>query len=54
MEMMLAVISMLGDGVLERRRNLRVAVLEGNGSWVPFLLWRLLVGRGAPAATTRP
>jgi predicted TIM-barrel fold metal-dependent hydrolase len=41
MEMMLAVISMIGGGVLERHPNLRVAFLEGNCSWVPFLLWRL-------------
>ena len=41
MEMMLAVISMIGGGVLERHPSLRVAFLEGNCSWVPFLLWRL-------------
>jgi predicted TIM-barrel fold metal-dependent hydrolase len=41
MEMMLAVISMIGGGVLERHPNLRVAFLEGNCSWLPFLLWRL-------------
>src|SRR5712691_7148092 len=41
MEMMLAVISMIGGGVLERHPNLRVAFLEGNCGWVPFLLWRL-------------
>ena len=39
MEMMLAVISMIGGGVLERHPNLRVAFLEGNCWWVPFLLW---------------
>jgi predicted TIM-barrel fold metal-dependent hydrolase len=38
MEMMLAVISMIGGGVLERHPNLRVAFLEGNCGWVPFLL----------------
>jgi predicted TIM-barrel fold metal-dependent hydrolase len=41
MEMMLATISMIGGGVLERHPNLRVAFLEGNCGWVPFLLWRL-------------
>jgi uncharacterized protein len=41
MEMMLAVISMIGGGVLERHPELRVAFLEGNCGWVPFLLWRL-------------
>jgi predicted TIM-barrel fold metal-dependent hydrolase len=41
MEMMLAVISMIGGGVLERHPTLRVAFLEGNCGWVPFLLWRL-------------
>ena len=41
MEMMLAVISMIGGGVLERHPTLRVAFLEGNCGWLPFLLWRL-------------
>jgi uncharacterized protein len=41
MEMMLAVISMIGGGVLERHPEMRVAFLEGNCGWVPFLLWRL-------------
>ncbi len=41
MEMMLAVISMIGGGVLARHPELRVAFLEGNCGWVPFLLWRL-------------
>ena len=41
MEMMLAAISMIGGGVLERHPELRVAFLEGNCGWVPFLLWRL-------------
>jgi uncharacterized protein len=41
MEMMLAVISLIGGGVLERHPELRVAFLEGNCGWVPFLLWRL-------------
>ncbi len=41
MAMMLAVVDMIGGGVLERFPNLRVAFLEGNCSWAPFLLWRL-------------
>lgn len=41
MEMMLAMISMVGGGVLERHPNLRVGFLEGNCGWVPCLLWRL-------------
>lgn len=41
MEQMLAVISFCGGGILERHPRLRVAFLEGNCSWVPFLLWRL-------------
>ena len=41
MEMMLGVVSMCGGGVLERFPSLRVAFLEGNASWVPWLLWRL-------------
>jgi len=40
-EQMLAVVSMLGGGVLARHPKLRVAFLEGNCSWLPFLLWRL-------------
>lgn len=41
MGMMLATVSMIGGGVLERFPRLRVAFLEGNCSWVPWLLWRL-------------
>jgi uncharacterized protein len=40
-EQMLAVGSFCGGGVLERHPNLRVAFLEGNCGWLPFLLWRL-------------
>ena len=38
---MVAAVSMCGGGVLERHPNLRVAFLEGNCSWLPFLMWRL-------------
>ena len=41
MQMMLAMVSMIGGGVLERFPRLRVGFLEGNCSWVPWLLWRL-------------
>jgi len=41
MEMMLATVSMIGGGVLERFPRLRVGFLEANCSWVPWLLWRL-------------
>lgn len=41
MEQMLAAISFCCGGVLERHSGLRVAFLEGNCSWVPFLLWRM-------------
>ena len=41
MEMMLATVSMIGGGVLERFPNLQVGFLEGNCSWVPWLVWRL-------------
>jgi predicted TIM-barrel fold metal-dependent hydrolase len=41
MSMMLAVVDIIGGGVLERFPTLRVAFLEGNCSWAPFLLWRL-------------
>ena len=41
MEMMQAAISMCMGGVLERHPDLRVALLEGNCAWVPWLLWRM-------------
>jgi uncharacterized protein len=40
-EQMLAVGSFCLGGILERHPRLRVAFLEGNCSWVPFLLWRM-------------
>ncbi|MBI4611824.1 MAG: amidohydrolase family protein [Candidatus Rokubacteria bacterium] len=40
-ELMAAVASMTAGGVLERFPHLRVAFLEGNCSWLPWLLWRL-------------
>ena len=59
-EMMVAVGSMCGAGVLERHPGLRVAFLEGNCSWLPFLLWRLdehfemFADEWAPELTTAP
>jgi predicted TIM-barrel fold metal-dependent hydrolase len=41
LELMLAVGSMVLGGVLERFPKLRVAFLEGNGSWLPWWLYRL-------------
>ncbi len=40
-EQMLAAGSFCMGGILERHPSLRVAFLEGNCSWVPFLLWRM-------------
>ncbi len=40
-EQMLATASFCGGGTFERHPNLRVAFLEGNCSWLPFLLYRL-------------
>ena len=40
-ELMLAAASLCAGGVLQRHPNLRVAFLEGNCSWLPFLLWRM-------------
>ena len=40
-EQMLAAISFCGGGILQRHPRLRVAFLEGNASWLPFLLWRM-------------
>ena len=41
MQAMLAMVSIIGGGVLERFPKLIVAFLEGNCSWVPWCLWRL-------------
>jgi uncharacterized protein len=38
---MFAVGSFLGGGILERHAKLKVAFLEANCSWLPWLLWRL-------------
>ncbi len=40
-EQMLALGAICAGGVLERHPKLRVAFLEGNCSWLPWLLWRL-------------
>ncbi|HWH80430.1 MAG TPA: amidohydrolase family protein, partial [Candidatus Binatus sp.] len=40
-EQMLAVGAFCGGGILARHPKLRVAFLEGNCGWLPFLLWRL-------------
>jgi predicted TIM-barrel fold metal-dependent hydrolase len=40
-ELMLAVEKFCAGGVLERFPKLRVAFLEGNCSWLPWLLYRL-------------
>lgn len=41
LELILAVSAFCAGGVLERFPNLRVAFLEGNCSWLPWLLYRL-------------
>ena len=40
-ELMLAVGAFCGGGVLERFPRLKVAFLEGNCSWLPWVLYRL-------------
>jgi uncharacterized protein len=40
-EQMLGLGAFLGGGILARHPNLRVAFLEANCSWVPWLVWRL-------------
>jgi hypothetical protein len=41
MEQMIALGSFCAGGVLARHPRLRVAFLEANCSWLPWLLWRL-------------
>src|SRR5207249_922872 len=40
-EQMLTAGAFCAGGILENHPRLRVAFLEGNCSWVPFLLWRM-------------
>jgi len=40
-EQMLGLGAFLGGGVLARHPNLKIAFLEANCSWVPWLIWRL-------------
>jgi uncharacterized protein len=41
LEMMLALVNFCGGGILDRHPRLRVAFLEGNIGWVPWMLDRL-------------
>ena len=41
MEQMLGMVSLCSGGVLARHPKLRVAFLEANCTWLPWLLWRL-------------
>ncbi len=41
MEQMVGMVSLLSGGVLARHPDLRVAFLEANCTWLPWLLWRL-------------
>ena len=41
MEQMLAMGAFIGGGVLQRHPTLRVAFLEANCSWAPWLIWRM-------------
>ena len=40
-EQMMGMGAFLGGGILERHPKMRVAFLEANCSWLPWLLWRL-------------
>jgi predicted TIM-barrel fold metal-dependent hydrolase len=40
-EQMLAMLALIGGGVLERHPRLRVAFLEAGCGWLPYWLWRL-------------
>jgi predicted TIM-barrel fold metal-dependent hydrolase len=41
MEQMLAMLALIGGGVLERYPRLRMAFLEAGCGWVPYWLWRM-------------
>lgn len=41
LEQMLAMLALIGGGVLERHPDLRVAFLEAGCGWLPYWLWRL-------------
>lgn len=41
MEQMMAMLTLIEGGVLERHPNLRVAFLEAGCGWLPYWLWRL-------------
>ena len=41
MQMMMAATAFCAGGILERFPDLKVAFLEGNCAWVPWLMWRL-------------
>jgi predicted TIM-barrel fold metal-dependent hydrolase len=47
-DQMISVVSFCCGGILERHPDLRVAFLEGNCSWAPFLLWRMDEHVGGP------
>ena len=40
-EQMMGLGAFLGGGILERHPKMKVAFLEANCSWLPWLLWRL-------------
>lgn len=41
MEQMMALLTLLEGGVLERHPNLRIGILESGCGWLPYWLWRL-------------
>jgi predicted TIM-barrel fold metal-dependent hydrolase len=41
MEQMMAMLTLIEGGVLERHPRLRFAFLEAGGGWIPYWLWRL-------------
>lgn len=61
LEQMLAMLALVGGGVLERHPGLRVAFLEAGCGWVPYWLWRMdehwektREVRGEPQLSLRP
>lgn len=54
MEQMMACLSLMASGTLDRYPNLRVAFLESGAGWLPYWLWRLEEHRERYGAVEAP